>query len=217
LLNKFITYFFIISSISLNIALTVFSTTVHAAGKNVHIYKDENGNTLITNKSRNPSNYRKVKTIYFKPWRDQTLEQKRAYVHKPRKSSFDALISKIATEYGLEPAFVKAIVHVESAFKPEAKSHAGALGLMQLMPATAGMYNLKEDYFNPEKNVTTGVKHMKMLMKRYGNDKELSLAAYNAGEGSVARAGGIPTNGETELYVPKVLELYNKYAKKSSE
>jgi len=99
----------------------------------VHIYRDENGNVLITNKTRNPSNYRKVKTIFFKPWRDLPPEQKRTYVHKPRTSDFDDLIKDTAVAYGLEPAFIKAVVHVESAFKPDAKSHAGALGLMQLM------------------------------------------------------------------------------------
>lgn len=193
------------------VLIAFFFTSFSVSAKDVHIYRDANGNIHITNKKYSPADYRLEKTIFFKPWRDLPAAKKRSYVAKPRKSDYDDLIQEISGKHGLEPAFVKAVIHVESAFRPTAKSHAGALGLMQLMPATAGMYNLKSDYFDPTKNITTGVRHMKMLLKRYDGNKELSLAAYNAGEGAVARSGGIPKNGETEYYVPKVMQLYSKY------
>lgn len=199
---------------SILVFITLFFASFSASAKDVHIYRDAKGNIHITNKKYNPADYRLEKTVYFKPWHDLKKSERRSYVAKPRKSDFDGLIKTIANNHGLEPAFVKAVIHIESAFKPTAKSHAGALGLMQLMPATAGMYNFKSDYFNPSKNITTGVKHMKMLLKLYDGDKEMSLAAYNAGQGAVARSGGIPKNGETEYYVPKVMKLYSQYSKR---
>ena len=105
----------------------------------------------------------------------------------------------MSLKYNLEPAFVKAVVHIESAFDTFAISPAGAMGLMQLMPATAASYELTRDHFNPNRNIEVGVRHLKDLMERYDNDKKLSLAAYNAGAGAVSRYNGIPPYEETCL------------------
>jgi soluble lytic murein transglycosylase-like protein len=102
---------------------------------------------------------------------------------------------------------VRALVKVESNFNPNAVSRKGAMGLMQLMPQTARQLNLTNP-FNPEQNVDAGVRHLKQLLESYGGDVRLSLAAYNAGSGAVARSAGIPRYAETRNYVRRITELY---------
>jgi soluble lytic murein transglycosylase-like protein len=120
-----------------------------------------------------------------------------------------ALAIATARKHGLEPELVLAVVGVESAFRPEAVSPKGAQGLMQLMPATAASLGV-EDAFDPEQNLEGGVRHLGALLALYGGDLQRALAAYNAGEGAVARHGGIPPFRETREYVRRVLEQYRK-------
>jgi len=114
-----------------------------------------------------------------------------------------------AKRHGLDPELVLAVVGVESAFRPEAVSSKGAQGLMQLMPRTAASLGV-EDAFDPAENLDGGVRHLGALLARYGGDVERALAAYNAGEGAVARHGGIPPFQETREYVKRVLERYER-------
>lgn len=107
----------------------------------------------------------------------------------------------------LDPKFVQALVAVESNYNPRAVSRKGAMGLMQLMPATAKHYGV-EDPFHPTQNVEAGTRHLRVLLDRYQGNLELALAAYNAGETAVARYGGIPPFPETRQYVRKILGLY---------
>ena len=123
-------------------------------------------------------------------------------------SRFDELIEKIAAEEGIDSRLVKCIIKAESDFQPNAVSPAGAMGLMQLMKATADIYNVS-DPFDPEENVRAGVKHFKYLLKELKNDIPLSLAAYNAGLGAVRRQNGIPRIRETMNYVNRVMTLYS--------
>src|SRR6476661_8389208 len=104
-------------------------------------------------------------------------------------------------------SFVRAVIKVESNFNPNAVSRTGAMGLMQLMPQTARQLNVANP-FDPEQNVDAGVRHLKRLMESYGGDVKLSLAAYNAGAGAVARSAGIPRFGETRNYVKRITQLY---------
>ena len=97
---------------------------------------------------------------------------------------------------------------VESNFNPNAVSRKGAMGLMQLMPQTARQLNLNNP-FDPEQNVDAGVRHLKRLLDSYGGDVRLSLAAYNAGAGAVARSSGIPRYAETQNYVRRITSLYS--------
>jgi soluble lytic murein transglycosylase-like protein len=120
-----------------------------------------------------------------------------------------ALAIATARKHGLEPELVLAVVGVESAFRPEAVSPKGAQGLLQLMPATAASLGV-EDAFDPEQNLDGGVRHLGALLDLYGGDLQRALAAYNAGEGAVARHGGIPPFRETREYVRRVLEQYRK-------
>ena len=102
---------------------------------------------------------------------------------------------------------MRALVKVESNFNPNAVSRKGAMGLMQLMPQTARQLKLTNP-FNPEENVDAGVRHLKQLLESYGGDVRLSLAAYNAGAGAVARSAGIPRYAETRNYVRRITDLY---------
>ena len=126
------------------------------------------------------------------------------------RSEIDNLISKYADKNGLDEDFVKAVINQESGFNPNATSHCGAMGLMQLMPSTAQGLGVKDAY-NPEQNIEGGTKYLKGLMDRFDNDKSLALAAYNAGPNAVKKYGGIPPYAETQNYVKKVLSKYDTY------
>jgi soluble lytic murein transglycosylase-like protein len=119
----------------------------------------------------------------------------------------DAAIEKAAAEHNVDPNLVRAVIKVESNFNPNAVSRKGAMGLMQLMPQTARQLKVTNP-FDPEQNVDAGVRHLKQLMESYGGDVKLTLAAYNAGQGSVARSGGIPHFAETRNYVKRITNLY---------
>lgn len=118
-------------------------------------------------------------------------------------TAFDPLIEQAAARYGLHPELVRAVIRAESAFDPAARSPKGAMGLMQLMPATARRYGV-HDPLDPRANVDAGVRHLRTLVDRFRN-LPLALAAYNAGEEAVVRAGGIPPWAETRAYIARVL------------
>jgi soluble lytic murein transglycosylase-like protein len=120
----------------------------------------------------------------------------------------DAAINKAADRHNVDPNLVRALVKVESNFNPNAVSRKGAMGLMQLMPQTARQLRLTNP-FNPDENVDAGVRHLRELLDNYGGDVRLSLAAYNAGTGAVARSSGIPHYAETRNYVKRITQLYS--------
>jgi len=115
------------------------------------------------------------------------------------------LAAEAARRHSIDPELVRAVIAVESGFRPDAVSPKGAQGLMQLMPATAKSLGVK-DSFDPADNVEGGTRHLRALIERYNGDVKRALAAYNAGEGAVARHGGVPPYPETVAYVRKVLE-----------
>lgn len=125
-------------------------------------------------------------------------------------SSFQGSINRAANHYGIDPALVRAVIHAESAFKPNAKSKVGALGLMQLMPATAKDMGV-EDPLSPDQNIHGGVRYLAWLMKKTRGNITLATAAYNAGPGAVERHQGIPPYKETETYVRRVRILHDRY------
>ncbi|MEM6531637.1 MAG: lytic transglycosylase domain-containing protein [Myxococcota bacterium] len=128
-------------------------------------------------------------------------------------ATYDALITEAARYYSLPPSLVKAVVAAESAFDPKALSHAGAQGLMQLIPATARDMHVR-DPFNPIQNVYGGARYLRILANRFEGSVELTAAGYNAGPEAVERAGGkIPNYEETQVYVKRVLKLYEHYRK----
>jgi len=125
-------------------------------------------------------------------------------------SKYDALIDGAARALTVQPALVRAVIVVESGFNPRAVSRRGAIGLMQLMPATARRYGVTDAY-DPAQNVQGGVRYLRDLLARYDSNLELALAAYNAGEDAVERYGRrIPPFPETLNYVPSVMAIYQK-------
>lgn len=130
-----------------------------------------------------------------------------------RASQYDLIIEKAAAYYSVEPNLLRAVIVVESGFNPRAVSKKGAVGLMQLMPATARQYGA-ENAYDPKQNVHAGARYLRSLLDRYGADLKLVLAAYNAGEVAVDRNGGrIPPYKETLAYVPRVLKIYQSLTK----
>jgi len=121
-------------------------------------------------------------------------------------------INQAALSYGIDPAFVRAVIHAESHFNSQAISKVGARGLMQLMPETAKELGVKNS-LSAKQNIKGGVKHLARLLNKYDGDNELALAAYNAGEGAVKRHGGIPPYKETQVYVERVGILYKRYGR----
>lgn len=122
-------------------------------------------------------------------------------------SEVDSLIEAAAARHNVDANLVRAVVKVESNFNPRAVSRKGAMGLMQLMPATARSLRVKNP-FDAEQNVDAGVRHLKGLLENYNGDVALSLAAYNAGSGAVARSGGVPPYRETRNYVRQITQIY---------
>jgi len=121
----------------------------------------------------------------------------------PKSLQYDRAIEEHASRNGLSPDLVRAVIQVESAFNPNAVSSKGAMGLMQLMPATATEYGVRNP-FHPEQNIGGGVAYLKHLLNRYDNKIELALAAYNAGPGNVEKYGDVPPFSETQSYVKRI-------------
>ena len=121
----------------------------------------------------------------------------------------DWIIYRAGKKAGVDPRFIHAVIKQESRYNPKAVSQVGAQGLMQMMPATAKRFGLK-DPFDPAANVEAGTKYLKFLLKRFNGDVSLALAGYNAGEGSVDKYNGVPPYGETQNYVKKIEATYGK-------
>ena len=126
------------------------------------------------------------------------------------QTAFRDEIARASRDFGVEEAIVRAIMHAESAFNPNALSRAGAQGLMQLMPATARRFGVVNAY-DPEQNIRGGVEYLAWLLKRFNGDLTLAAAGYNAGEGAVARHKGVPPYAETQRYVVRVGTLAERY------
>jgi soluble lytic murein transglycosylase-like protein len=125
-----------------------------------------------------------------------------------RATQYDSIIEKAAVSAAVEPNLLRAVIVVESGFNSRAVSKRGAVGLMQLMPATATRFGVSNP-FDPKQNIHAGARYLKFLIDRFGQDVRLALAAYNAGEEAVDRNGGqIPPFTETMAYVPRVLKIY---------
>ncbi len=125
-------------------------------------------------------------------------------------SAFRSEVAAAVQEYAVDEALVRAVIHAESAFNPNAVSHKGAQGLMQLMPDTATRFGV-DDPFTAGENIRGGVAYLAWLLKRFDGDQRLATAAYNAGEGAVERNGGVPPYQETLRYVDRVAVLAQRY------
>ena len=119
---------------------------------------------------------------------------------------YGEIIASMSQAHGVDPMLVRALIQVESNYRPRAKSNKGAMGLMQLMPSTARQYKVRNPY-DPTANIAAGVKHLKGLIDRMDGAIDMALAAYNAGEGAVKKFNGIPPYRETRNYVSRILSI----------
>ncbi|MDY0041390.1 MAG: lytic transglycosylase domain-containing protein [Desulforhabdus sp.] len=146
--------------------------------------------------------------FYF--WKPGVLFSLPQYLFLSDSSYYDSYIRAVSKKHGIDFHLVKALIRAESKFNHLAVSPKGAMGLMQVMPATADHMGIS-DPFNPEENIEGGVRYLKWLMQVFDNDLNLALAAYNAGPTTVKRYGGVPPYSETRAYLKKVLKFYSEY------
>ena len=144
---------------------------------------------------------------YPEPVVEQPVVVAAAPVEPAADVPYGAIIDKVSAEQGVPAKLVRAVIQVESAYQERARSPKGAMGLMQLMPATAKQYAVRDPY-DPASNIEAGIKHLKGLLQRL--PVALALAAYNAGEATVQRFNGIPPYPETRSYVSRILALANR-------
>lgn len=185
--------------------------TAGVAQADVYKYRDAQGVVHLTNVPQQSAGepyalWRKSEATKPKGWQD-------GYRVMPRlvHDRYAEPVNRFAGLYGVDPTLIRAVIHAESAFRPEVVSPKGAGGLMQLMPATADRFDVV-DRFDPEDNIAGGVAYLALLLEMFQGDRELAVAAYNAGEGAVKRYGGIPPYEETRTYVKRVMQLQAAYA-----
>jgi len=202
-------------------AVALSSLPIAAQAGNMYIYKDKGGQVLLTNV--NPSgNFdkftKKVKVTYYKDSKmyDGSSSSNNygssSASNSGSRNAYDNYIRASANRHGVDPALMKAMMHTESAFNPNARSPVGAQGLMQLMPATARRFNVSNPW-NPADNIEGSAKYIAWLMRRFNNNIEHAVAGYNAGEGNVDKYGGIPPFKETRNYVQRVMSRYHSLYK----
>ena len=174
------------------------------------VYQLPDGSRILTDHAVNSSSYKLVRAANTHKKMGRLISRRHRYLLNTDVKAYDRLIRRTAILYRVDPALIKAIIRAESAFNPYARSHAGASGLMQLMPSTAEHYGV-EDIYDPQQNIRAGVRHIKYLMRKYKYNVRLAVAAYNAGEKAVRRYKGIPPYKETRKYVKKVLRYHRFY------
>jgi soluble lytic murein transglycosylase-like protein len=199
-------------SVSLLFVLANIVSYCNASEKksaSIYTYKSTSGVTSFSDIEPMHVNFSRYRFDCYACEVDSLIDWRKAKLYlQPYK--YD--INQAALRYGVDPAFVRAVIHAESHFNAQAVSKQGAQGLMQLMPATAKELGVKNS-LSAQQNIKGGVKHLARLLKKYNGDNKLASAAYNAGEGAVKRYGGIPPYKETEVYVERVGILHKRYGR----
>ncbi len=191
------------------LAAALALTTAGSAQAALYTYRAPDGSWVFSDHALVDRQYQLVRKS--EPRTHYPRNVKYRTLRRGDPAAYDPIILRMARAFGLEPALIKAVMHAESAFDRYATSHKGASGLMQLMPATAEQYGVR-DIYDPVQNVRAGVNYLRDLMERFNNDMALVLAAYNAGENAVEQYRGVPPYSETRSYVVKVLTYRRRYA-----
>ncbi len=198
-----------------------FSVTAHA--ESMYIKKSNDGQILLTNRSEPSGNFNKfTKTVKVTHYKKSKMYDgsgdsygSSSASSSGSRNSYDSYVLASAQRHGVDPGLIKAMMHSESAFNPNARSPVGAQGLMQLMPATARRFKVSNPW-NPADNIEGSAKYIAWLMKRFNNNVEFAVAGYNAGEGNVDKYNGIPPFKETRNYVKNVMSRYHSLYKNDS-
>ena len=172
----------------------------------IYSWRDANGHLVVSNTSRSGAGQgaKEIVRPYPVPKPDPIPIRTTSQAARDHVKMYESLITEHARLNDVRPDLVRAVVQVESAYNPYARSSKGAAGLMQLMPATAQLFGVK-NAFNPEENVRAGVAYLRQLLNRYENNEELALAAYNAGPKAVDKYGEtVPPYPETKNYVFRI-------------
>jgi len=169
---------------------------------------DENGKRVFVN-AEPPGQVKKANGSAVKPGSPKPMPTLVGVppADNPRREEIQRLVTEVADKYQLDPSLIGAMISQESNWNPRAISRKGAQGLMQLMPDRARMLGVT-DVYDPVQNVNAGVRYFRWLLERYNGDLEKALAGYNAGEGAVDRAGGVPNFVETRNYVQRITDAY---------
>ena len=178
----------------------------------MYMYKDARGRLHFSNAPANPGYQRYSPTKASAGVYRMRGVRRDSAAARARRKAFDPIIATAAARHRLDPALVKAVIRTESDFIPYARSPKGALGLMQLMPATARQHKVWR-VFDPAENIEGGARHLRLLLDQYNGNVRLALAAYNAGGGAVSRHGGVPPYRETIQYLQKVLAFREQYVR----
>lgn len=201
-----VTTFCVKAIISLSLAGMIATVRTTISSADIYRYEDDEGIVHFTDAPTD----KRFKVFMRDLKKDRELRTKLKYAKSVNPAEYEQLIKSCSDKYGVSPSLVKAVIHAESGYNPNAVSSKGASGLMQLMPATAKSLKVA-DRFNPKDNVDGGVKYLRFLLDTFRGDVSLALAAYNAGLGSVAKYGGIPPYNETRTYVSRVLSYMQSY------
>jgi len=188
--------------------------SANIANAALFVYELPDGSRVVTDHALVGRHYRLVRVGETAKNIGQLAAHQDPQLFRADPTTYDRLIRRVASQYAVDFALVKAVMHVESGFNPYAKSHKGALGLMQLMPTTAQRYGI-HDVYDPVNNIVAGVRHLKYLLEMFNHKYKLALAAYNAGENAVTRYRGIPPYRETQDYVRKVMRYQKQYSRAS--
>jgi soluble lytic murein transglycosylase-like protein len=185
------------------VAATLAASTAVPVQADVYAWRDRDGRLVVSDRPGGPG----TQTTTYAVRGNDAVVSTRPERTTADRSDLHAIADRHAADHSISPALVRAVIQAESAWNVRAVSVKGALGLMQLMPATATDLGVT-DPFDPEQNIRGGVKYLRLLLDRYDGNFELALAAYNAGPGAVDRYGRkVPPYRETQAYVRKIVSV----------